>query len=341
MKSPHGLRTIAAAIVLGLSLAWLPLPAGAANGVAMTAAQTGLQKSLEVLAQRARPGLLGVAILDLKTGAQARVNASQAYPMMSVFKAPVAAAVFAQIDEGRLSLKQHVTLTRADLRSGSAVPSIGGNFRGEHMTFTVEQLLIAAVSESDNTAADALVKLAGGPPAVTAFLRSHGIDGMRVDLDEAGVGRVFEGLRSGEGISPTESSQEAHQRLRRGYEAFLADPRNRSTPDAAIEFLRQLWKGELLPPSSAQRLLRLMDGQTVPNRLRAGLPNGVHLADKCGTSDSLDGVTAAYNDIGVLTSSDGHTVLVAAFLTASRASKAERNATFADLTRSIAAALHP
>jgi beta-lactamase class A len=84
-----------------------------------------------------------------------------------------------------------------------------------------------------------------------------------------------------------------------------------------------------------------MYGQTIPNRLRAGLPDDVRLADKCGTSYSLDGETAAYNDIGILTAPDGHTVIVAAFLTASQASKAEQDVLFADLARSVAETLHP
>lgn len=301
-------------------------------------AGNGLQASLDALAQRARPGLFGVAVLDLQSGAEWRVNADRAYPMMSVFKAPVAAAVLSRIDEGTLSLQQQVTLTRADIQDGSAVPSIGAHFRGERMAFTVEQLLTAAVSESDNTAADALVRLIGGPGAVTAFLRKHGIDGMRVDLDEAGISRVFSGLQPGEQLSANESPRQALQRRRRGYQAYLADPRNRSTPDAAIAFLRKLWRNELLSPVATQRLLTLMDGQTLPNRLRAGLPAGARWADKCGTSDTLDGETAAYNDIGILRWPDGHTIIIAAFLTASHATKEDRDGLFAELGRAVAAA---
>jgi beta-lactamase class A len=71
------------------------------------------------------------------------------------------------------------------------------------------------------------------------------------------------------------------------------------------------------------------------------LPTGVLLADKCGTSYTLEHVTAAYNDIGILTWPDGRSVIVAAFLTASPASKAERDAMFAGLASTVAVALHP
>jgi beta-lactamase class A len=297
-----------------------------------------LQQALKQLATRARPGILGVTVLDVDTGTSIRVNADRAYPMMSVFKAPVAATVFAQIDAGSLSLDQKVTIDSKDVEGGSAVPSIGAHFSGEQMTFTVRQLLVATVSESDNTAADALVRLVGGPKVVTEFLRAHTINDMRVDLDEAGITSIFETTEHGESISPQETEQQALARHRRGYSAYLHDPRNRTTPDAAANFLEKLWKGQLLSLDSTKRLLDLMYGQTVPARLRSGLPADVRFADKAGTSYSLDGETAAFNDIGIITRPNGRTIIVAAFLTASYADKKQREALFAEIAKDVSAA---
>lgn len=325
-----GGRTLALAASLLLSVS-----AGAVDQRQSGEPDAHLQQALEQLAARARPGLLGIEVLDMDTGAALRINADRAYPMMSVFKAPVAATILAQVDSGRLSLDQKVTIDRKDVEGGSAIPSIGAHFTGEQMTFTVRRLLVAAVSESDNTAADALVRLAGGPRVVTEFLRAHGIEGMRVDLDEAGVARIFEGTEHGASVPAHETDQEATARYRQGYRAYLRDPRNRATPDAAVDFLKQLWKGQLLSPTSTQRLLGLMYGQTVPVRLRSGLPANVRFADKCGTSYSLDGETAAFNDIGIITWPNGHTVIVAAFLTASHADKTQRNALFVDIAKAI------
>ena len=303
------------------------------------AAHAALQGKLEALAKRARPGVLGITVLDPQSGERWRVNADRAYPMMSVFKAPVAAAVFARIDRGELSMAQIVTLTRADIVGGSAIPSIGAHFHDERMSFTVRQLLTAAVRDSDNTAVDALLRLVP-PQDVSAFLRAHGITGMRVDMGEAGVDRVFERLAPGQRPPANETDKEQEQRLQHGYRAYLADPRNRSTPDAAADLLQQLRRGTLLSPSSTHGLLALMQAQTKPDRMRQGLPSDVQFADKCGTSYTLDGLTAAYNDIGILTWPDGRSVIVAAFLTASTASKAERDALFADLARTVADTWH-
>ena len=80
--------------MLLVACAWQPVSALSAE----EAAKTPLQQSLSELAARARPGVLGITVLDLDSGAQVHINADRAYPMMSVFKAPVAATVLSQVD---------------------------------------------------------------------------------------------------------------------------------------------------------------------------------------------------------------------------------------------------
>lgn len=326
--------------IIGLVSVTFLLPANAEAPLSSVHTRsTGLQKQLEVLAEHARPGVFGITVVDLRSGATYGVNADEPFPMMSVFKAPVAAAVLSRVDAGSFTLEQQVTVSRAEVDPGSAVPSIGDRFQGERMTFTVAQLLTAAVSQSDNTAVDALIKLVGGPASVTGFLREHGIKGMRIDEDEAGVARVFHHHGNATEPPPNETPEQEHERLRRGYQAFQGDPRNRSTPNGAALFLGKLWGKQLLSPQSTQYLLSLMYAQTTPHRLRDGLPAGVRLADKTGSGNSLDGMISAYNDIGLLTWPDGHTVVVAGFLRDSTANQAERDALFANLARVTTAAL--
>lgn len=335
------LRRCVAIMAVVVASQW-PYAALAADQTSTVSHETGrLQQALDAAAQRAKPGTLGVAVLDVRSGARAGVRTDQPFPMMSVFKAPVAAAVLARIEDGSLSLAQEVTASSDDLQEGSAVPSVGEEVKSGKTTFTIERLLKGAVSESDNTAVDILLRVMGGPQVVTSFLHAHDIDGMRVDVDEAGISRVFNDLKPGQVVPSDESDQAFEQRRQRGYQAFLADPRNRSTPAAAVAFLRKLQGGELLSPASTKYLLQLMAAQTKPNRLRVGVPQGVHFADKAGTSATEQGRTAAYNDIGIMTWPDGRTVIIAAFLSDSTASGKERDALFADLARSVAAAAQP
>jgi beta-lactamase class A len=298
-----------------------------------------LQTKLEALSRALSSGSLGISMLDIQSGAQWRINGGEAFPMMSVFKVPVAAAVLERVDQRLISLEDPITLSRAELRGGAS--GIRDRFRGDRMTFTVRQLLHDSVSRSDNTATDALIRLIGGPAAVTAFLRAHGIEGMRVDLNEQGISDLLTHLGPSTPTLGKEPPNEKDQRLRRGLQAFLVDPRNRSTPDAAVILLKKLQNTTLLSQRSTRHLLDLMHRQTTPRRLRAGLSEGVTLADKCGTSTSLNGVTAAYNDIGIMTWPDGRQVIVAAFLSASKASRAERERLFTDITQVIVEMAQP
>ncbi|MFZ0499454.1 MAG: class A beta-lactamase [Steroidobacteraceae bacterium] len=306
----------------------------------MPGPRISLQHVLMQLADQVRPATLGLTITDLQSGRTWRINASRPFPMMSVFKAPLGAAVLSKVDRGILFLGQRVIIKRQDLRTWG-VSQITATFHGDQEAFTVRQLLEAAVSHSDNTAADVLLKLVGGPVVATAFLRSHGVRGMRVDRGERDIAQEFQEEGVAQGVGSEETPTQKDARLRRGYAAYLNDPRDRTTPDAAARFLEELWQGQLLSPTSTRLLLSLLYNQTVPSRLRAGVPANVRLADKCGTSYTVDGMTAAFNDIGILSWPDGHTVIVAAFLTASHAPRNRMNASFKDIAQAVITGLHP
>ncbi len=338
MQDPRKLSIV---LVIGLCGAAVCVGQPARGTDTARGSATSLQRELTRLADEARPGTLGLTISDLQSGRTWRVNAEHAFPMMSAFKAPLGATVLSEVDSGTLSLTQRVILRRADLAVRSGVSRITATFHGDREAFTVRQLLEAAVSHSDNTAADVLLNLVGGPPAVTAFLRNHGIRNMRVDRGEREIAREFQGRSGLQAVSSEGTPQQKDARLRRGYAAYLKDPRDRTTPDAAARFLKKLWQGQLLSPPSARLLLNLLYHQTIPDRLRAGILPGVHLADKCGTSYTLDGMTAAFNDIGILTWPDGHTVIIAAFLMASRASDDRRKALFKRIAQAVVSDLHP
>jgi len=299
-----------------------------------------LAAQLETLARRALPGTFAFAVLDLRSGGSWGVNADRTMPMMSDFKAPVAAAILSRIDAGTLSIKQTVTLTRRDIVAGSAVPSLGSTFEGERTTVTLGQLMKAAVSESDNTAVDALLRVLGGPRQMTAFLRENGIPSMVVRDDERGMARLSAHLMGADAPPAGESAGQERQREEAGYRDFLAAPPNTTTPNASALFLKKLWQTQLLSPASTHYLLDLMYAQTIPNRLRGGVPAGARLADKTGTS-GIDGKTAAWNDIGLVTWPDGHAIVIAAYLSDTTAAQHERDQLFADLARTVTGSLRP
>ncbi|HEY9132351.1 MAG TPA: class A beta-lactamase [Dyella sp.] len=293
-------------------------------------AQDTVQLQLDRMAQRVKPATLGVAVLDLSDGRHWQVNADRGYPMMSVFKAPLGALVLSKVERGELSLEQTVVLTRADLRHGRS--PIADAFRGESASFSLRELLRLAVSESDNTAADVLLRAVGGPGELTGFLRAHGIAGIRSDRGEGEIYNDTLGL-SADGTTPAgETKADAAKRIRRGVAAYMSDPRDTATPVAAVMFLQKLWTGQLLSKDGTKQLLALMT-HTSPVRIEAGLAEGATFAHKGGTSGTFDGMTPAYNDIGVVRFADGRVVIVAAFLTGSRWPEERRKGLFVELGR--------
>ena len=308
-----------------------------ATGSALAASPgTDLRASLEHIAQEARPGTLGILVMDPVTGDAIKINDGQSYLMMSVFKAPVAAAVLDQVDKGKLSLDQKVHLTPADIVSGSAVPSVGERLKSGPMDFTIDELLHAAVTQSDNTAVDALIRVLGGGKPITAYLEGKGVHGMRIDMGERDLGRVLDDLKPGEQLPDNLSQAEADRRLKKGFANVMARKLNLTTLDGAASFLRHLQAGDMLSAASTKRLLDMMTAQVIPNRIRAGLPAGFQLADKTGTGPSASDRLIARNDIGIVTAPDGRKKIVVLLLSDARVSAKQADAWFAEVGRLVA-----
>lgn len=296
---------------------------GAALSLVTTAAMAAapdaaLQASLQKVADQARPGTMGVLVMDPATGQSVSINAGRPYLMMSTFKAPIAAAVLSQVDAGKLTLDRKVHLAPADIVDGSAVPSVGATLKAGPRDFTVDELLHAAVTQSDNTAVDALLRLLGGGSVATRFLEGKGVHGMRIDMGEGELSRLFE---------------------KKGVDAVLASHVDSTTPEAAAAFLRKLQAGELVSSGSTQKLLGLMTAQVIPTRIRAGLPPGYELADKTGTSGTRDGRMAAFNDIGIVTAPDGQKRIVVILLAEARATPEQATKWFAEVGKLVAGSM--
>lgn len=293
------------------------------------------------LAARATAGAdnarFGAALINLESGELWAFNGSEPFPMMSVFKAPLGAAVLAEVDAGRLDLEETLNLTDEDL--SPPYSAVADAYPGRR-AYTVGQLLELAVADSDNTAADVLMRRIGGPGVVTAWLRSHNIEDMRVDRYERQIQPELAGLDS---FRPEWKGESAYGPVHRGVPddrrfaatlAYMRDPRDTSTPRAALLFLSKLAAGELLSEASTERLLRIMtETPTGADRLKAGLPPGARLAHKTGTARTDFGMNPATNDIGIVTLPDGRLYAMAVFLSGSPLEEAAREAVFADFAR--------
>ena len=121
----------------------------------------GLQSQMEQIAQAAR-GRVGAAAVVLETGQSASIRGGGRFPMQSVYKLPIGMAVLDLVDRGTLRLDRKVAVRKADL----VPPALHSPIRDEHpqgVEMSVRELLRFAVAESDGTASDVLLRLAGGP----------------------------------------------------------------------------------------------------------------------------------------------------------------------------------
>jgi len=259
--------------------------------------QAALSSALAAIAARCR-GRLGCAVLDLATGKRSGLHLDERFPMCSTFKFLVAACVLKRVEENKEQLDRRIVYTRADLLSYAPVTQ-------QHVAdgLTVSQLAEAAMTVSDNTAANLLLVSLGGPPALNVFLRSIGDTTTRLDRTEPTLNECQPG-----------------------------DPRDTTTPSAMLENLRRILLGNVLTFSCRVMLTNwLMASTTGTARIRAGLPNTWKAGDKTGTGEH--GTT---NDIAILWPPHRAPVLVTTYLTQSSLDSDSRNAILADVGRAIA-----
>lgn len=303
------------------------------------AQQTSFEAELRRIAA-APPGTLGVAIVQVESGATAGVNQTEWFPMMSVYKLPIAIHALRLAEAKRLDLGAPVTLTTVDRRPGLSPLSRAIEARGPQ-TLTVSDLLSSVMRVSDNAASDRLLRLAGGPSAVDATLRTLRIDGINVNRYELEFAADYYGVCCVQRETPFSLDRfaAAVERVpdaarRRAAAAFVTDRRDSAQPQAVAALLARLVRGELLGPEHTAWLIgEMAEMHTRDTRLRAGLPAGTFAALRPGTSGDTAGVRAAHNDNAIVRMPDGRRLVIAAFMKRARGSEAERDATLAGVAR--------
>jgi len=299
-----------------------------------------------VAIERDSKGRLGVALLDLKDRASWSHRGSEHFPLQSVFKLPLAVAVLQAVEAGKFTLDQPIAVTRRDLSLYHS--PLAARFKGERQEVKLRELVRLAAAESDNTAADLLMRLIGGPQTITAMLKAGGVAGISVDRYE----RVFQPEILGlpgygwDEIIDTRAFRARVQAIpaaerRKRLEATLGDRRDGATPDASVAFLEAFAKGNWLRQPEHSRMIEgfAANALTGKDRIRAGLPEGARLAHKTGLGPSAAGLNHATNDIGIVTLPNGRIFAIAVYLTGSTASPEQREAAHAAVARLAVAAL--
>lgn len=194
-------------------------------------------------------GRLGVYALDTGSGETMEYRSDERFPICSTFKALAAGAVL-RLGQSRPGLlDQVIRWPASEVVSASPVTE-------KHVAdgMTVAALCQAAVTMSDNTAGNQLLKLIGGPGGLTEFARSLGDRVTRLDRWEPELNVVAPG-----------------------------EERDTTTPAAMAANIRALVLGDALDSTGRDLLTGwLVGNQTGGARIRAGLPGQWRVGDKTG-----------------------------------------------------------
>ena len=244
---------------------------------------------------------LGVAALDSGSGRTIRHDADSRYAMCSTFKLPLAAAVLAEVDAGRMTLEQPLEFGRQDMISHAPVAE-RLLARGR---VSIAEACNAAIEVSDNVCANLLMRRVDGPEGLTAMFRRWGDSETRVDRYELALNTNL-----------------------------ADDARDTTTPAAMLGLLRTILLGTALSDRTRSLVIGAMERcATGRDRLRAGLPPDWRAGDKTGT-----GERGAANDVAFAVPPGRQPVLIASYLSAPAATPAIRNAAHASVARLVARA---
>lgn len=234
-------------------------------------------------------GRLGVMAREGSNGAALSHRPHERFPMCSVYKAITAAAVLARIEAGELDAHDRVPLAERDLLDYAPV----ARERVADGFMTVEALCKAAVRRSDNTAANLLTDLIGGPMGWTRYVRSLGDGVSRLDRREPELNT-----------------------------ALPDDARDTTTPAAMAGLMSRILVGTALHPGSRARLRGWMsDGDLTRDLFQAAVPAGWRVMDKSGSGDH-----GTRNDAGLLLGGGRPPIALCVFLTGAAGSTSERDA---------------
>ena len=263
-------------------------------------------------------GRVGIAVRSVNDGWQTGWKADDLYPQQSVSKLWVSIAALDAVDKGRVRLDDKVTLTRSDLtlfHQPIASMILGGGY-----TTSLADLMFKAITTSDNTCNDKLMRSIGGPSAVRAMIAEKGLGAIRFYDGERALQSKIAGLIWSQSYAVGNGFYDARNALpyairKASFDRYVEDPYDGAAPSAIVGALSRLKRGEILSPASTARLLSIMGHtKTGANRLKGGLKPGWSLSHKTGTGQVLGSVQAGYNDIGILTAPDGRSYAVAVMI---------------------------
>jgi len=224
----------------------------------------------------------GIYIKCIETGEEIAVNADETMDTMSVIKIPLMAEVFRQIEAGKFSLTDRVTLKETEKRPGTGV--IRSLDAGASLT--IKDLITLMIIVSDNTATDMLFEKVGGIEPVNKLMQSYGLSTIKA-------------------TGPTDTWFKAinAEPDRWKFHTEGKTPFGLSSSRDMGKLLEKIYKGEAVSKKSDDQMLGIMRGQVYSSRLPKYV-TGFRVPHKTG-----DFLPYIGNDVGILESANRHVVI--------------------------------
>jgi beta-lactamase class A len=277
---------------------WLAGALAAAIATTMASAARAAERperALKRIGERVG-GRLGVHVLDSQSGKRWGTDENSRYAMASTFKLPLAAALLWQVDRKAFTLDHTLAIARKDLLPTS--PAVEAKLAAGADAMTIRDLCGAAVTQSDNAAANILLNGIGGPSALTSFFRTLGDEITRLDRKEPALNTNLPG-----------------------------DMRDTTTPRAMVDSMLRIFTQDVLSiPSRALLIDWMIASRTGLDRVRAGLPRSWNPGDKTGTGEN-----GAFNDLVIAYPPGRRPVFIAVYMSESKLSPKELAVAHADI----------
>lgn len=249
-----------------------------------TISESSLQKELSEYIED-KDAHIGISVIIDRMDT-VEINGNHAFPMLSVYKFPIAVALGDYLRVSSEVVFDSITITPSDLKPDTYSPMRDKYEGDEPFQLTLNELLAYSLQQSDNNASDILLKMMGGTDNAMLALKKLGIENINV-------------------MSTEEEMYEDNQRC---YD-------NTATPIAMARLLDSF--DHDFDDLYTRQVKQLMETcVTGVNRLAKPLTDtDAILGHKTGTGFTLpDGRLMAINDVGYVHLPNGRSYSIAVFI---------------------------
>ncbi|RYE20596.1 MAG: class A beta-lactamase, subclass A2 [Sphingobacteriaceae bacterium] len=269
-------------------------------------AQSNSLKNQVIEIAKEAKATIGISIFNIETRKRVSYNENLHLPMQSVMKFPIAITVLHKIDEGKLKQDQLIHIDKEDLPE--TYSPLRDKFPEGNIDVSIKDLLSYMVSLSDNDACDILLKTIGGPKQVDTYMHQLSVKNISVKASEFQMAQNWN-------VQFT----------------------NWCEPAAMTQLLDLSLRANFLSRNSHAFLWKILqETSTGPKQLKGLLPEGTIVAHKTGRSGTnKQGITAATNDVGVITLPNGKHLAIAIFISNSSVDLATRESVIARIAKAV------